>query len=220
MKLIVSPQVKNLGIDVGMAVVSAASVSNKSNVLERHKKEAVEKLQTFDIAASQILHGYKELYQLAGVSGLVPPAEHLLSLIQRNGRLPNINTVVDCYNLVSAATCLSIGAHDLDYIEGDVAFRIMSGSERYVPLGESKPVKVSAGEYACMDDVKILCRLDVKQCNETKITKGTKAFAVYVQGNKYTEITYVQNGLRQVCNLIQEVCGGSYQIFEEFRTSL
>jgi DNA/RNA-binding domain of Phe-tRNA-synthetase-like protein len=212
MELIVRPEVKEQGINACMALISGASVSNKSNPLEKRKKEVIERLQGFDIEHSPILQAYRELYGLAGVSGFIPPAQHLLTLLQRNGRLPNINTVVDCYNLVSTETCLSIGAHDTAHIKGNVTFRLTDGSDRYTPLGESAPVKVQAGEYACTDDEKIICRMDVKQCDETKITKSTQAFIVYVQGNKNTEFDYLRDALKKVCELIQEICGGTYEI--------
>jgi DNA/RNA-binding domain of Phe-tRNA-synthetase-like protein len=191
-----------------MAVIRDANISNKNTKLEKIKKEVIAKIQASD---NQILKGYKELYGKIGIKA-TPPAEQLIALIKKNGRLPNINTVVDCYNLVSAETFLSIGAHDTAHIRGDIIFRITNGSEKYTPLGEDKPVKVSAGEYACMDDEKILCRMDIRQCDETKITKETKKFMIYVQGNKYTEIDYLKKTLERACELIKEICGGNYEI--------
>tara|TARA_Y100000310_G_scaffold345855_1_gene471480 strand:+ start:11124 stop:11750 length:627 start_codon:yes stop_codon:yes gene_type:complete len=208
MNLTITPQVKQLGINVCMAVIRDANISNKNTKLEKIKKEVIAKIQASD---NQILKGYKELYGKIGIKA-TPPAEQLIALIKKNGRLPNINTVVDCYNLVSAETFLSIGAHDTAHIRGDIIFRITNGSEKYTPLGEDKPVKVSAGEYACMDDEKILCRMDIRQCDETKITKETKKFMIYVQGNKYTEIDYLKKTLERACELIKEICGGNYEI--------
>ncbi len=195
-----------------MAIVRGASVSNRSNPLERRKKEAIPQIQALDPQTNPILQAYRELHDQAGLTGQLPPAQHLITLAKNNGRLPNINTVVDSYNLVSALTCLSIGAHDTAHIKGDLRFLITDGSERYTPLGESEPIKVGAGEYACMDEQKILCRLDLKQCNETKITKETTEFIVYVQGNRNTEFDYIMAGLTQVCELLVEICGGSYEI--------
>jgi DNA/RNA-binding domain of Phe-tRNA-synthetase-like protein len=63
-----------------------------------------------------------------------------------------------------------------------------------------------------MDEEKILCRMDIKQCDKTKITKETKEFMVYVQGNKYVEPDYLQKALQKVCDLIKEICGGTYKI--------
>ena len=71
-------------------------------------------------------------------------------------------------------------------MRGDLRFRLTTGAERYTPLGEERPVPIAAGEYACLDDEKVLCRLDVKQCQETRITKATTEFLVYVQGNPAT----------------------------------
>lgn len=215
MELIITPGVKALGLNASMGLIKGATISNKSNPLEKRKKEAIEAIQQLDLATNPILQAYRELHEQAGVSGFIPPAQHLIGLVQRNGRLPNINTVVDCYNLISAQTCLSIGAHDTAHIQGDVAFRLTDGSERYTPLGESQPVPVLAGEYACMDDEKIICRMDVKQCDETKITKATEAFIVYVQGNKNTEFSYLLDALHKTCELIQEICGGTYEIILE-----
>jgi DNA/RNA-binding domain of Phe-tRNA-synthetase-like protein len=135
--------------------------------------------------------------------------------VQANRRLPNINTVVDSYNVVSAETFLSIGAHDLDKISGNVRFIITHGDERYTPLGSTSPEKVNSGEYACADDEKILCRLDKKQCAETKITKTTAQFMIYVQGNRFAPISTLQSALQNVCVNISMFCGGTYEIINQ-----
>jgi DNA/RNA-binding domain of Phe-tRNA-synthetase-like protein len=216
MRLVVTPAVTALGIDVCLALVKGAGVSNKSNPLEKKKKAVVSELQpqVETLLDHPILREYRYLHQLAGLADGLPPAQHLLSLVQRNGRLPNINTVVDCYNLVSVQSLLSVGAHDTAHIQGDIRFVVTVGDERYTPLGETEPVKVSAGEYACMDAEKILCRMDLKQCAETRITKDTTEFMVYVQGNRVTEYAYLLEALDNICRLITETCGGEYALIQ------
>ncbi len=188
MKLVITPEVRKLGINVLMAVFNEVAVSNKSRPLEKLKKELIEELQAQpdekDAITDGILEGYRELYRLTAAGELVPPAQHLRRLAVDNGRLPNINTVVDAYNLVSARTGLSIGAHDAAHIAGDVIFKLLDGSELYTPLGLDEAVRLAPGEYACADYEKILCRLDVKQCQQTRITKASTAFIIYVQGNR------------------------------------
>ena len=157
MKLIVSPEVAALRICVAMARFRGAKVSNRSNPLETRKKEALGALCAIDIEAHPVLAAYRELHRLAGVDGVVPPAQHLISLAKAKGRVPNINTVVDCYNLVSAQTGFSIGAHDCAHLRGDVAFRITGGGERYWPLGEPKDP-------------------DFGFCGEPAITRHTSAY--------------------------------------------
>jgi DNA/RNA-binding domain of Phe-tRNA-synthetase-like protein len=211
MRLIVTPDVAALGICVAMARLRGATVSNRSNPLEKRKKEALDAIRALDVEAHPVLAGYRALHRRVGAEGVIPPAQHLVGLARANGRLPNINTVVDCYNLVSALTGFSIGAHDTAHVLGDVAFRITGGGERYRPLGEPGPAPVKAGQYACMDDEKILCLMDVKQCEETRITKQTKELVVYVQGNDRTTPHDVQDGLRRLGALVTEICGGTYE---------
>ncbi|MBI2549951.1 hypothetical protein HYV83_02105 [Candidatus Woesearchaeota archaeon] len=205
----VAPEALKLGIKVVAAVFANARISNKSAALEDKKKEAIEKVMDLDITDNEILSAYEELYRLCGAQGFTPPAQSLIQLIKRNGRLPNINTVVDSYNLVSAETFLSIGAHDTDKIRGNLVLGITGGSELYVPLGGEKPEKVNRGEYACIDAEKIVCRMDVRQCEQTKITKETKSFIIYIQGNKNTSMDYLYDALAKICSYIESFCGAA-----------
>ena len=114
--------------------------------------------------------------------------------------------------MVSLDTFLAIGAHDSDKIKGNVQFRLVKGDEVYVPLGEIKPVKINKGEYACVDEEKILCRMDMKQCEQTKVTIDTKHFIVYAQGNKEISEKQVKDALKKTCETIIKYCGGEYQL--------
>lgn len=203
----VAPEASKFGIKVVAAVFANARISNKSAALEGKKSEVIEKVRNLGIGNNEILSAYRELYRLCEEQGFTPPAQSLIQLIKLNGRLPNINTVVDSYNLVSVETFLSIGAHDIAKIKGNLSLQITGGSELYVPLGENSPVKVNSGEYACMDEEKIICRMDVRQCEQTKITKDTKSFIIYVQGNKATGVDYLYDALAKLCNYIESFCG-------------
>ena len=203
----ISPEVEKLGIKTVAALFANARVSNRSGALEEKKKEIIGTIK--DLTDNPILAAYRELYKFCNAEEFTPPAVGLIQLGKRNGRLPNINTVVDSYNLVSVETLLSIGAHDIDKIKGNLVFKITDGSELYIPLGSSEPEKVNSGEYACMDEEKIICRMDVKQCEQTKITKETKSFIVYIQGNKNTDFDYLVKALDKICKYITSFCGAT-----------
>ena len=204
----VTPEAEKLGIKAVAVVFTDARISNKNATLEDKKKEVIENIENLDLTNNPILAAYRELYQLCGVEGFIHPAKYLIQLIKKNGRLPNINTVVDSYNLVSVETFLSIGAHDTDKIKGNLVLKITDGSELYIPLGGNSPEKVNIGEYACTDEEKIVCRMDIKQCEQTKITKDTKNFIVYIQGNKNTDMGYLYKALDKVCEYIKSFCKG------------
>ena len=202
----VAPEAQKLGINVVAAVFTAAQISNKRAALEEKKKELITKIASVVLENNPILAAYRELHEICGTGDIMPPAEHLITLLRKNGRLPNINTAVDSYNLVSAESFLSIGAHDLSKVKGNLAIKVTDGSELYVPLGAAAPEKVKNGGYACVDAEKIVCRMDVKQCEQTKVTKETTEFIVYIQGNKNTTMEYLAAALDKVCKYICEFC--------------
>ena len=81
-------------------------------------------------------------------------------------------------------------------------------------LGKTEKEQIHVGEYACMDDEKILCRMDIKNCDETKVAKETKQFILYAQGNEKTPEAYVQKNLIAACDYIQQFCEGKYTIIQ------
>ncbi|HLC57386.1 MAG TPA: methionine--tRNA ligase [Candidatus Nanoarchaeia archaeon] len=210
-KLSVSPYLKKQGINVAAALITDAKVANRNSKLEGLKKDVADKILGGKIDNAKILNGYKEFYDKAGMKECVPAAENLIKLVKKGKKFPEINTIVDCYNLVSAETGLSLGAHDMNFIKGGLVFRETRGDEKFIPLGEKNPVKINKGEYAFMDEEEVLCRMDIKQGDKTKITKNTKSFIIYAQGNKNVGLDYLQKALKKACILLEKVCGAKYQ---------
>ncbi len=206
MNITICDELKEKGVKVAFAVIKNANIVNKNAQLELEKKEFVEKIDWLKVESSTIFEGYQRLYS---DKNEVPPALAILKLIKKNGRFPNINTVVDSYNLISAKTFFSIGAHDVANIRKDIQFIITTGQEKYTPLGSSELKKISSGTYAAVDDEKVICYLDQKQCDETKITKDTKEFLIYVQGNENTSQEEVEEVLQEVIKKIVKHCGGT-----------
>lgn len=212
MKYSITPEVKDLGIDIRMAIFKNARISNTSAELKRLHEETAEKLRNIDPSQSPIIQEYHRLQELGGVKGALCPPEFLIKLVKKSGRFLNINTVVDCYNIVSAETLLAIGAHDLAQIKGNIVFRVTNGSEKFIPLGKPDPEKINPNEYAAMDEEEILCRMDIKQCNKSKITKDTKDFIVYIQGNRNVDPETLDRAIQKVCDLMKEICEAEYEI--------
>jgi methionyl-tRNA synthetase len=212
----VAPDLSAKGIKVKVAhfFVQGGIPRKRGSALEKHINEIRSRINIEDLLRSPILEEYRRLQKEAGIQEPIAPAEYLLKLIQSSGRLPNINKVVDCYNLASAETLLSMGAHDTAKIKGNVQLRTTDGTEKYTPLGKTEPEEIAPGEYAAIDEEKVICRLDLKQCDETKCGKDTTDLLVYVQGNAQTSDEYVLEGLQRVCDNIRNFCNGAYIISE------
>jgi len=207
----IDDKLAKMGVDVKLAVVRGVQIRKSSAELDTLKKEAEEEIKALSVEGDPIIDAYNDVYRRFKVDA-ESPAVHLINLVKENDRLPTINTVVDAYNVVAATRRVSVGVHDLDKVVGDVGLKVTRGDEVYVPLGETEPMKTPSGKFAMMDDEHVLCWLDVKQGQHTKIGFDTRNLLVYVQGNSETSGMYLENALREICDLIVQHSGGEYDV--------
>jgi methionyl-tRNA synthetase len=207
----IDPKIARLGIEVKLAIIEGVDIKKSNNELEKKKKEVAELIKDINLDDNSIVEAYNEIYKKFKVD-VENSAVHLVKLVMENGNFPTINTAVDSYNLISAKKLISAGLHDLDNVKGDVKLAVTRGNELYIPLGEQKPEKVRPGKFAMIDDEKVLCWLDVKQGQHTKIGTNSKNLLLYVQGNKETTGLYLEKALVEMCELIIKYAGGSYRL--------
>ena len=200
----IDPGIRGLGINICLAQINGIKVKNKHEGLEKIKKQVAQKIKKLS----------QELYNNIGVD-LQPSVAHLINLIKEKGRLPTINTAVDSYNVVSADKFLTAGCHDIDKIKGEVRFKITAGNEKFVPLNGKNLEKVNKGEFAFVDEEEILCRLDAKQSQKSKVDEKTQNVLLYFQGNRNVKHEYLRTALEEACKNIVTFCGGSYEILKE-----
>lgn len=194
----------NRGADEQFAAITAA------------RQEAIRASLAIDqIERDPVLAGFRQLHTTVGVSNRknVASPETLLRLLLKRGRLPHINLLVDLYNLVSIETRLSLGAHDLRNVRGNVELRLTDGSESFHPLGQPEPEPVRPGEYAYVDDANdVLCRLEVRQAQKSKITTETTDCFLILQGNPATDATLLRDATGRLLDGITQFCGGEHEI--------
>jgi DNA/RNA-binding domain of Phe-tRNA-synthetase-like protein len=157
------------------------------------------------------LRGFRELHKAVGRGGrknLAAP-ENLLTMLLRQGRLPQVNLLVDIYNTVSVKSRLAVGAHDLAAVTGNIHLRLTAGGEGFWPLGAPEPKAVKPGEYAYVDDANdIICWLEVRQVEKTKVTLETTECFYIVQGNAYTDDAHLRAATEELLALTKRFCGG------------
>ncbi len=211
----IEPRLGALGLRLATAIVEGISVKKKHEGLEKRIRETVKAADLGAVENGEVLKGYLELYDAVGVPRQRHAVANLVEIVRQSGKLPTINTVVDSYNLVSLSRGLVVGAHDLDRIEGDVRVKTADGSEIFMPLGQSERVPVAKGEYVFVDSGNsVLCRLDVKQGDRTKVTNSTQNIFLYVQGNGHTPQHYLDEALEEICGNIVKYCGGKWRKME------
>ena len=205
------PRIDKLGVEVKLAIIEGVDIEKSDSDLEKLKKQVADIVKDIDLEHNPIVEAYNKIYKKFKVD-VENSAVHLVKLVKENGNFPTINTAVDSYNLVSAEKLVSAGLHDLDNIKGDLELGVTRGNELYIPLGETVPEKIQPGKFAMMDEEKVLCWLDVKQGQHTKIGFDTENLLLYVQGNEKTTGLYLEGALVEMCELITEYCGGEYRL--------
>jgi DNA/RNA-binding domain of Phe-tRNA-synthetase-like protein len=163
------------------------------------------------IAADPVYAGFRELHKAFDVPTrkLLSAAETLIRYVEKRGDIPRIGPLVDIYNAVSLETKLSLGAHDLDAVTGGISVRLTTGAERYHPVGATEPEPVRPGEYSYIDDGgDVICRLEVRQSEKTKVTATTRDLFLIVQGNAATPVHDVQTAHDRLIGSLQRFFGG------------
>jgi DNA/RNA-binding domain of Phe-tRNA-synthetase-like protein len=155
---------------------------------------------------------FQELHRRAGVPSRKEQSsiERLLLLALKRGELPSINNLVDAYNLVSLRTRCSLGAHDLDTLALPVSLQLLTGQESFTPLGEAAAAAVVSGEYGYVDAAnRLLCRLDVRQADFSKVTEQTRRALLIVEGTAEHEPELLRRAWEDAIEMVMRYCGGT-----------
>lgn len=212
MKFHFEQAIKNLGIKGTYFVIDG--LRNKKTDIEfaEFSKTSLSNLKFEEpIELNPILMGFRDLHMKVNCTGkrYISSPENLVKLFKEREELPNINLIVDIYNFISLKSCLAIGAHDIRQINGDVRLAFTEGTETFLPLGYSKTVPVKKGEYCYLDDSNdVLCRLEVRQVEKTKVVEDTTCCFYIVQGNAATSSEYIKDVAYDLITLTQKYCGG------------
>ena len=219
MNFTVSDEVLNLGMKVAIVVIKGMKNTKSNEGFDDYKKEVLNKvkgnLSEEQIANDLILKGFWRLHEKVGKTSKhdISSPENLLQMLLTNNDIPNINLIVDIYNLVSIQTKLALGAHDLDNISGNVTLRLTNGDENFLPIGYSKPKPVSKGVYSYIDDSNdILCMMEVRQVEKTKVTANTTSCMYIVQGNENSAPNEIEVAIKMLIELTEKYCGGTSEI--------
>lgn len=218
----VKPEIHKLGIKVTGIVVKGLK-NQKENIHFTTWKQTIlknlqKKYSKNFIKEDNIIQGFRQLHNRIGYSNkkFISSPESLINYFLKKGEIPSINLIVDIYNFVSLETNLSLGAHELEKIHGNVTFRITNGTEFFVPLGTTKKKQIKAGEYCYIDDSnEVICRLECRQSEKTKITLESENCLFIVQGNEYTSDEYILSAIDKLLHLIKKYCGGQAKILSE-----
>jgi len=144
--------------------------------------------------------------------------EAMARRVLRGGRLPAINTLVDLGNALSLRTLVPVGSHAIDHLEEDLALRLATGAETFVPFGTDQPEHPDPGEVVFVEGGTVLTRRwSWRQSNHTLTLPGTTAIEFNVDGLPPVPAEEVAGLCEEVAGLIRRHCGGRtrYEILSQ-----
>ena len=184
-------EVTSLGIHVAFLIINDIDNNHYNDSLKQKIEDFytqfLQKYSFESIQKDKNIIGYRKLHRDVNITdnSLIASPESLIKILFKHKSLRPINFIVDTYNYIAIKNKISIGAHDLRHINGNVRLCLATGDEQFIPLGMKKQQSVNSGEYCYIDDDnEILCRLDCRQCDKTKTTMDTKNCLFIVQGHK------------------------------------
>lgn len=165
------------------------------------------------LAEAPVLRGYRDcIAQIGRSAKKFPPSALTLSgIVQRAGRLPSINPLVDLYNGVALQSFLSLGVHDMDKLHGNISFRFCTEPELFVPIGGGEK-HTQPGDYIYADEQTVLAWLDARDSELVKVTESTRNVLIVAQGNAATSDEMRIDVLHDLCTQITDHCGGQFQV--------
>ena len=220
MTFIVAEECVQLGLRAGAIVFRNVRVAASGADLRAEMLRQVETIRSRFADAAAVrsapeIAPFQDILRCVGVNPRreQPSVERLLGLALKRGELPSVNNLVDAYNLVSVRSFCSLGAHDLDRIALPVSLRLFTGRETFTPLGRDGPEPVVPGEFGYVDAAdRVLCRLDLRQADFSKVTEAATNVLLIVEGT----VRHAPEGLRQaVAEVIAGVtrhCGGTAEV--------
>lgn len=217
MDFYVEQRVLDLGLKIKFVVINGIDNTKESDYLSSHLDHLIEEYKDFDLEGNQVLAGFHKIHEKGNISKRknIPASENLIRLLKENNRIYHINSLVDIYNTISIESKLCLGAHDIDKTSGNVTLRFHSGNENYNPIGDNTSHKVKLNEYSYIDDDNdILCRLEVRQVEKTKVTEESKNVFYIVEGNEETNDEYLNDVCNKIISVTTSTLGGSGYIKE------
>ena len=216
MFLTVTSELLKLGLASSTVVARGVDNTRITQELIAHRRHVGKRLAAHwknrSISSHPAVREYHRVHEMFGVVDEPPAPEKLIMYVRRNQDFTSSGAVVDCYNIVSARTLLSIGAHDLGQLATPVTLRECTGEDVFIPLGQIEPQSVK-GEYGYVDpDRRVICRFAVLQCEYSKTTHESRDIVFFLQGNRCLSSAVLLKGTWLLAEMIEKFTGGKAEI--------
>ncbi|MEW6069864.1 MAG: phenylalanine--tRNA ligase beta subunit-related protein [Candidatus Thermoplasmatota archaeon] len=214
MRLSIDSELKNVfpDLEVVETEISEVIVKERDTSLEKLKKDIIEKVRlsyTLDTLKDvSVFRAYRDFYWRLKIDPTKtrPSGEALIRRILLGKEIPEINNVVDCYNLVSIQTGIAIGVFDRAKLKGDLKLRFAVKGEKFLGIGFEKEDLLEGKEIVVSDEEKIIAIYPYRDSEHTKVTLETKALWLLFCGAPGIERAKLFQAKELCINYIEKYC--------------
>ncbi|BDC19596.1 phenylalanine--tRNA ligase beta subunit-related protein [Acidianus sp. HS-5] len=211
MNITVSQDCKNLGIFI--AHTEILGVTNSKGKLDEEMRKVEEMYSQEDpekLKLNPVVRAYRDFYWKIGIdpTKVRPAGEALRRRINRNGKLPRINDIVDSGNIASSSTLVPIGIYDMSKIIGEPSIVLSKGGEEFYAIGKDKPEILQKGIPVMVDKEKVMHIYPHRDSKITSVTDSTKDILIVGAGVLGVPQEIVGNAVSMVVELVLNYLGG------------
>jgi len=194
--------------------IKGVKVEKRNVELEKFEdeimKHARERYDLESLKDGLTFRAYRDFFWKIGIdpTKIRPAAEALIRRVLGGKTIPNINTLVDAYNLASIKTEIALAAFDADKLKGELVMRFAEKGEEFVGIGMEKPMLLKGGEIVVSDGEKLVAIYPYRDADNTKITEKTKNVMLLVCGVPGIGEETLQNAARVALEHITRFCNG------------
>ena len=206
---------REAGVDWPCVILelTGLSIKRRSGGLERWKEASIAEMDLDAIGALPHVRAYDAILEGRDIGGRETSVRNLIKIVRRQGKLPNINTLVDVYNTYSLKEGVVMGAYERQTIGGRLIYAVADGSERFIPVKGKAAEPIAPGEWVLRDDKKmVVTKVTTKQSEAAAVTPSTKGCAMCIQGNEHIGAERLQEIATEMAEKIVEVCGGQWRV--------
>ena len=217
---LVSQECRDLGLRVGAIHLHNICVTEATAELRGEIDNEIRRIHTRyssrgEIRAVAELARHHEILRQVGVKprSHPPSTQKLMELALKRGTLPQVNNLVDAYNLISLRTLCSLGAHDVDRFAPPIELRLFRGDETFRPLGSQEDSAIARGEFGYVaGDDQVVCRLDCLQADHRKITAETNQALLIIEATTIQQPEELESVFAETIDVVTKHCGGTAEI--------
>ena len=216
MILKINKQLRNSfpNINIVLIQINGVKIKKTDEKLEKIKFEVMKNVrdehEINSLKDNPTVKAYRKFFWKIGIdpTKIRPAAEALIRRILVGKTIPNINTLVDAYNLASIETKIAFATFDTDKLEEDLTLRFSEKGEEVYGIGMKKTFILKGGEIVISDNKKLIAIYPYRDAQNTKVTEKTKNITMIACGVPGISIELLSNALQIASSYVKTFCDG------------